>query len=362
MLAVLVMAAFGAGSVVGCSDDDDSTFQPTSGNGGAGGRSPDAAGAGGAGGQNATAGRAGASGAGSAGRGAGGGAAGAGSGTAGSGTAGSDGGIVGSSTPAEGETNVYPIELYKTAEGFVGERRRVTITFREPMSVSAATATLRPGGASSAPPREVVGTWSAEATTIEFTIGPAIDAEGNESSPLEEGTSYGLDLRALRDASGATLGEGALPLGDGVLDFVTGARDYEGIEHACFHTLVGLPGDFPQVTAGADAATAPPTNAIHKQYTIGLPGTAPAFAGFTTVQLGSGATAGGVLFYFDKTVPFSLRDTAAGVDLTVEVSDVPPACAGITRRARAVMVPQRLHLAAFGPTPEPAVKLIIERE
>ncbi|XYH97178.1 Ig-like domain-containing protein [Sorangium sp. So ce1128] len=250
------------------------------------------------------------------------------------------------SYPAEGDQRVYPTEIYDS-DSIVSERKRLRVTFSEPMDPGVTQARLI--NTTSGAGRALSGTWAPDALSIELTVLPSDGAD----HPLDEDAFYALDLRTLRDAAGNALDTSHPYLGNGILNFKTIASD-AGLNHTCQHTLFG---PFESVSATAAPDGAPSTSATHTEFTIDLPSSGGEHAGYTRVSAPGGGTR---VFYFDQLVPFELYDTAAMAALSLTVRPAPDACPGITHYAEATLAADVWHDARFGPVSSPPLKMVIE--
>jgi hypothetical protein len=110
------------------------------------------------------------------------------------------------SAPAEGSTDLYPVEVYYRATGQKGlaERKVLTVTFNVPMDTSVSQATLHDKTDPTAEPRPVEGTWSSDAKTLTLTV-----LQPEEGGPVLYGeNAYAVDLRGFRDTARPTRGWG----------------------------------------------------------------------------------------------------------------------------------------------------------
>ncbi len=230
------------------------------------------------------------------------------------------------STPAEGTTGVYPVEVYyrTTAPAGLSERKVITIQFSEPMDTSILQATLHDLTDTTAPPRTLSGTWSEAGRTLTL-----VALQPEEGGPaLNENTAYAVDLRGHKDIAGNALDAAHPGLGNGRLDFETGPSD-SLLNHACGHTLVG---SITAVSAAASpSGTLPRADQTHKHYEVTLPASGATYAGHTRMLLTPETN---YVLFLDRSVSVVLHDVAgnAPVDATSETS--PPACAGITHLVR----------------------------
>lgn len=249
------------------------------------------------------------------------------------------------SSPAAGATDVYPVEV--ALEGGVAVRRkRLTLTFTEPMDTTAGPFALRPAHTAEALPVE--GAWDESGHTLTVTV----PAPAGGGLPLEPHTAYALQLAGLRDARGNALDDAALP--GGRLEFTAGGDD-PLLDHACFHTLFG---PFSRVSASPSASAATPrVDVTHREYTVLLvPGPGP-YAGVTRARL----TGEDYALYFAAPPTLTVHASDTGAAVPLEVSPAPPACAGITHQGVFTHPGSpELHFR-YGPSDAPAVRLILEQ-
>ncbi|WNG45500.1 hypothetical protein F0U60_16385 [Archangium minus] len=279
--------------------------------------------------------------------------------------AGTDGGTdageprtsVSSSQPAEGASDLYPVEMYYDSAASrpgVYQRKVLSVTFSGPMDPSRSQVTLTHRSDSSIEPRTLSGQWSSDHRTLTVTL--LAPEEGGP--PLEEKSPYTLDLTQLRDEAGQPI-DGAPVVGDGKLDFTTGARDGD-LEHACSHTLVNTPVE--HNAAPSKFASPPATDIGHARYRLTLPGTDGAYAGYSEF-ISTPDVDETISLYLDREVALSVRDETESVDAPVEVRAMPPACAGVTHRARfSAMAGDRLYSLHFGPASFTTFEFILERQ
>lgn len=263
---------------------------------------------------------------------------------------------VASTRPEEGARGVYPVELFydgTASRPGVYLRKVLTLTFSGPMNPALAGVVLRDRTDSGAAPRSLQGQWSSDHRTLSVTV-PAPEEGG---PPLEPESTYALELTSLEDAAGHRL-DGAPVLGDGRLDFTTGARDGD-LEHACTHTLVNTPEEY---TAAATPYAFPPaTDTGHARYRLTLPGGEGVYEGYSEF-ISAPDVAESITLYFNRPVPLTVRDDSVGVDVPVETRATAPACAGITTQARLhAAAGDRIHQLHYGPTDVPTFEFIFER-
>ncbi len=263
------------------------------------------------------------------------------------------------SQPAEGETDVYPLEMYLDASGqtpVIAFRKVLTLTFSEPMDPSTSQVTLRDRTDTTAPARVLTGTWSEDARTLTVTV-PRTE---ESTRPLEVSTRYALALDALRDTAGLALSSGTVGLGgDTALDFTTGERDPE-LEHACTHTLVNTP---EAVTAGRTPFDFPPdTNTGHTRYDVALRTVEGGFGGYTGF-ISDPENAEHVTLYFNQEVPTKVTNDTTGTDVASVLAPARFICAGITHTATFAAEPgDQIYLFQFGPVAAEHIQFVLERE
>ncbi|RKH68237.1 Ig-like domain-containing protein [Corallococcus aberystwythensis] len=255
------------------------------------------------------------------------------------------------SLPSEGETDVYPLEMYLDASGqtpVIAFRKVLALTFSEPMDPTAARVTLHDRTDTTVPSRALTGTWSGDARTLTVTV-PRTE---ESTRPLEVSTHYALSLEALRDAAG-------LALPDTALDFTTGERDPE-LEHACTHTLVNTP---EAVTAGRTPFDFPPdTHNGHARYDVTLRSGEAGFGGYTGF-ISDPDNAEHVTLYLDQEVPTKVTNDTAGTDVASVLAPARFICAGITHTVTFTSEPgDQIHLLQFGPVASEHIQFVLERE
>ncbi|WP_223639104.1 Ig-like domain-containing protein [Corallococcus sp. EGB] len=253
--------------------------------------------------------------------------------------------------PAEGETDVYPLEMYLDASGqtpVIAFRKVLTLTFSEPMDPSASQVTLHDRTDTTVPARVLTGGWSEDGRTLTITV-PRTE---ESTRPLEVSTHYTLALDALRDAAGLALSPTA------ALDFTTGERDPE-LEHACTHTLVNTP---EAVTAGRTPFDFPPdTNTGHARYDVTLRPVEGGFGGYTGF-ISDPENAEHVTLYLNQWVPTKVTNDTAGTDVTSVLAPARFICAGITHTVTFASEPgDQLYLFQFGPVASEHVQFVMER-
>ncbi|RUO94531.1 hypothetical protein D7Y11_04015 [Corallococcus sp. AB018] len=263
------------------------------------------------------------------------------------------------SHPSEGETDVYPLEMYLDASGqtpVIAFRKVLTLTFSEPMDPSAAQVTLHDRTDTTAPARVLTGTWSEDARTLTVTV-PRTE---ESTRPLEVSTHHALALDALKDAAGRALSPATVGLGgDTALDFTTGERDPE-LEHACTHTLVNTP---EAVTAGRTPFDFPPdTHTGHARYDVTLRPGESGFGGYTGF-ISDPENAEHVTLYLNQQVSTKVTNDTSGTDVVSVLAPARFICAGITHTVTFTSEPgDQIHLFQFGPVATEHIQFVLERE
>lgn len=262
------------------------------------------------------------------------------------------------SSVAEGAQGEYPVELFYDAQASrpgVYPRKRLSLTFSAAMRRDLAQVRLENRTDTTAAPRTVTGEWSEDGRVLSVTL--AAPEEGGP--PLEDESAYALDLSALRGAEVGNRLDAAAFLGDGKLDFTTGKRD-GNLEHACAHTLINEP---EAVTASASRPPfgfPPATDIGHTRYRVTLPGEGP-YEGHTEL-VSKPDEDEDIALYLSRELTVSAFDDIDGVDVPVQVSPVPPACAAITHVARfSVAMGDRFYYVGFGPTDVGTIDFVLER-
>ncbi|RKI68569.1 hypothetical protein D7X55_12175 [Corallococcus sp. AB049A] len=260
--------------------------------------------------------------------------------------------IVTTASPSEGETDVYPLEMYLDASGqtpVIAFRKVLTLTFSEPMDPLAAQVALHDRTDTTVPARVLTGAWSEDARTLTVTV----PHTGESTRPLEVSTRYAVALDALRDATGLALSPGA------ALEFTTGERDPE-LEHACTHTLVNTP---EAVTAGRTPFDFPPdTQTGHARYDVTLRAGEAGFGGYTGF-ISDPENAEHVTLYLNQEVPTKVTNDTAGTDVASVLAPARFICAGITHTVTFTSEPgDQLHLFQFGPVASEHIQFVLERE
>ncbi|RKH73442.1 hypothetical protein D7X96_01705 [Corallococcus interemptor] len=260
--------------------------------------------------------------------------------------------IVTTASPSEGETDVYPLEMYLDASGqtpVIAFRKVLTLTFSEPMDPLAAQVALHDRTDTTVPARVLTGAWSEDARTLTVTV----PHTGESTRPLEVSTRYAVALDALRDAAGLALAS------DAALEFTTGERDPE-LEHACTHTLVNTP---EAVTAGRTPFDFPPdTQTGHARYDVTLRAGEAGFGGYTGF-ISDPENAEHVTLYLNQEVPTKVTNDTAGTDVASVLAPARFICAGITHTVTFTPEPgDQLHLFQFGPVASEHIQFVLERE
>jgi hypothetical protein len=256
-----------------------------------------------------------------------------------------------SSTPAEGATGVYPVEIYSRTTGQAGlaERKALTVQFSEPMDTSLTQATLHDLTDTSVPARTIDGVWSTEGQTLTLTV-----LQPEEGGPaLNEETAYALDLTGLKDLAGNTLDAAHAGLGDGKLNFQTGPVDML-LNHACGHTLVD--GILSVTAAASTTGAVPRTDQTHKNYEVTLPSSGATYAGYTRMRL---APETDFVLFLDRDLSVSLHEPVDDVAVPATLERAPAACAGITHKALFTS-PLNPEVRASFTQPEEKFRFILE--
>ncbi|WP_342376880.1 Ig-like domain-containing protein [Myxococcus stipitatus] len=259
------------------------------------------------------------------------------------------------SSPAEGATDVLPVQRFKQDAKTTGLQRVVTVSFSEPMDRQQAQVSLIDVAASDVAPRALTGTWSEDGKSLSVTI-PRPQAD---LPPLEEDRPYALDLTALRDVSGNTLDAAHEGLKDGRLDFTTGKRD-RVVEHACAHALLDTP--IP-VTAGASPTAAyPATDTSHKAYTLTLPASGSSFLGYTEVV--SAEREESIVMYLAHEFTVTVHDvTEAETVIPTTLAPAPDVCAPAITHTLKFTAPagDRFLRLTHGPAARDTYTFVFER-
>ncbi|WP_257453858.1 Ig-like domain-containing protein [Archangium lipolyticum] len=265
---------------------------------------------------------------------------------------------VASASPAEGTRDVYPVEMYyddSASRPGTYFRKTLTVTFTEAMNPAFAQVTLVNRTDSSIPPRTLTGQWTSDGLTL--TVLVSAPEEGGP--PLEEESAYTLDLSALRSAAVGNRLDATAVLGDGKLDFTTGKRD-GNLEHACSHTFIGSARPVTAATARPPFGFPPPTDEGHIRYRLTLPGEGPR-EGYTEF-VSKPTLDEDVVLYLNQGVQVGAYDDLDGVEVPVDYQATPPACAGITHRARfTAAMGVRSYMMRFGPTDASTLEFVLER-
>ncbi|SEL35159.1 hypothetical protein SAMN05444354_105293 [Stigmatella aurantiaca] len=230
------------------------------------------------------------------------------------------------SVPAEGSTDLYPVEVYYRTTGQKGlaERKVLTVAFNVPMDTSVAQATLHDKTDPSAEPRTVEGTWSPDAKTLTLTV-----LQPEEGGPVLYGeNAYAVDLRGFRDAEGHALDAAHAGLGDGWLDFQTAPSD-ELLNHACGHTLADT--TTPVSASATPTGTLPRMDKTHTYYAVTVPSDSGEPSGYARLLLMPETS---YRFFLDAPVSVALSPLAGGEPLASSLEPLPTACEGLTHRVQ----------------------------
>ncbi|HEX5749670.1 MAG TPA: Ig-like domain-containing protein [Archangium sp.] len=267
---------------------------------------------------------------------------------------------VASASVAEGAQGVYPVEMYYDAEASrpgAYFRKVLSVTFTEAMEPAFNQVTLVNRTDTTLAPRPLTGQWSPDGLTLTLTL----TAPEEGGPPLEEESTYALDLSALRSAAAGNRLEASTFLGDGKLDFTTGKRNGD-LEHACAHSLVSTAESLAAAAKMPPFGFPPPTDVGHTRYRLTLPeADAGSHVGYTELVSKPDQDERIVLF-LNQDVPVGVWDELDAVDVPVEVSPTAAVCPGITHQARfTVTQGDRFYYLRFGATSSAALEFILER-
>ncbi|AKJ06008.1 Ig-like domain-containing protein [Archangium gephyra] len=267
---------------------------------------------------------------------------------------------VASASVAEGAQDVYPVEMYYDAEASrpgAYFRKVLTVTFTEAMDPAFARVTLVNRTDTTLAPRPLTGQWSPDGLTLTLTL----TAPEEGGPPLEEESTYTLDLSALRGAAAGNRLEANTFLGDGKLDFTTGKRNGD-LEHACTHSLVSTAESLVAAPHMPPSGFPPSTDVGHTHYRLTLPEAgAGSHVGYTEL-VSKPDQDERIVLYLNQNVPVGAWDELDAVDVPVEVLPALPVCPGITHQARfTVTRGDRFYFLRFGATPSVTLEFILER-
>lgn len=267
---------------------------------------------------------------------------------------------VASASVAEGAQGVYPVEMYYDAAASrpgAYFRKVLTVTFSAAMDPAFAQVTLVNRTDTTLAPRSLTGQWSPDGLTLTLTF----TAPEEGGPPLEEESTYALDLSALRGAATGNRLDASAFLGDGKLDFTTGKRN-GALEHACTHSLVGTAESVAAAPNMPPFGFPPSTDVGHTRYRLTLPETdAGSHAGYTEL-VSKPDQDELIVLYLDRNLPVSVWDELDAVDVPVEVSPTSAVCPGITHQARfSVTQGDKFYYLRFATTANPALEFILER-
>jgi len=264
--------------------------------------------------------------------------------------------FVTSASVSEGARDVYPVELFHDEAAStpgIYLRKQLSVTFNTAMKASAAQVTLKNRTDTSAPPRALTGTWSADGRTLLVTVTEPEDG----GPPLEEESAYALELTALRGAEADAPLDPTVFLGDGALDFTTSARAGD-LEHACAHTLANEPEDVQASAHMPVQGFPPPTDRGHARYQVTLPDASQGYTELVSKPSGDED----ILLYLDRNITVGAHDEETAQDVPVETSAALPACVGITHVARfSARGGDRIYFLRFSSTPGATFEFILER-
>ncbi|HYO71767.1 MAG TPA: Ig-like domain-containing protein [Archangium sp.] len=266
---------------------------------------------------------------------------------------------VASASVAEGARGVYPVEMYYDAGASrpgVYFRKVLTVTFSEAMDPAFAQVTLV-NRTDTTPPRPLTGEWSPDGRTLTLTL----TAPEEGGPPLEDESTYALDLSALRGAAAGNRLEASTFLGDGKLDFTTGRRNGH-LEHACTHSLVGTTESIAAAPDMPPFGFPPSTDVGHTRYRLTLPeADAGSHVGYTEL-VSKPDQDELIVLYLNRELPVSAWDELDAADVPVEVSPTTAVCPGITHQARfTVTQGDKFYYLRFGGTATPGLEFILER-
>ncbi|QSQ12590.1 Ig-like domain-containing protein [Myxococcus landrumensis] len=259
------------------------------------------------------------------------------------------------SSPAEGATDVLPVQRFKLDAKTTGLQRVVTVSFSEPMDRQQAQVSLIDLGSPTTATRALIGTWSEDGKSLSITI-PRPQAD---LPPLEEDRPYALDLTALRDVSGNALDAAHEGLKDGRLDFTTGKRD-RSLEHACAHALLDVP--IPLTAGASPTAAYPSADTSHKVYTLTLPASGASFLGYTEVV--SAEREEPIVMYLDQALTVAVHDvTEAETVIPTTLAPAPEVCAPVITHTLKFTAPagDRFLRLTHGPTARDTSTFVFER-
>ncbi len=253
--------------------------------------------------------------------------------------------VVVESSPAHLEEAVYPAPVFDGT----APRVRVSIRFSESMDPAFREVSWAALGGEV---RKAMGAWSEDLRVMSF----AIEAPGLGGRPLQDRTSYQIELAALRDLAGnaARRAEGAT---ERALQFSSGAYDAL-LNHSCGHVAFG---PFASVTAAADPGPlVARSDAAHTRYTVTLPmvaGSAGTYAGYTRLRAPADATWN---LFLDGELAVSVRDLE-GQEVPVARSATAAACNGISHRATFSLQALDQVLLQIGPQSTAVARFIVEQ-
>ncbi|AGC48706.1 hypothetical protein MYSTI_07434 [Myxococcus stipitatus DSM 14675] len=259
------------------------------------------------------------------------------------------------SSPAEGATDVLPVQRFKLDAKTTGLQRVVTVSFSEPMDRQQAQVSLIDITTPAVAPRALTGVWSDDGKSLSLTI-PRPQAD---LPPLEEDRHYALDLTALRDVSGNALDSVHEGLKDGRLDFTTGKRD-RVVEHACAHALLDTP--IPLTAGASPTAAYPAADTSHKVYALTLPASGAAFLGYTEVVSAEREEA--IVMYLGHEFTVTVHDvTEAETLIPTSLTPAPEVCVPVITHMLKFTAPagDRFLRLTHGPTTRDAYTFVFER-
>lgn len=253
--------------------------------------------------------------------------------------------VVVESSPAHLEEDVYPAPVFDGT----APRVRVSLRFSEPMDPAFREVSW---GAVGGELRKAMGAWSGDLRELSF----AIEAAGLGGRPLQDQTSYQLELSELRDLAGNAARVAEEVMGS-ALRFTSGEYDAL-LNHSCGHVAFGP-------FAGVNAAAEPGplvarSDAAHTRYTVTLPpvtGEAGMYAGYTRLRAPADAT---WHLFLDGELAVSAQDLD-GQAVPVVRSTTPAACDGISQRATFELQALDQVLLRIGPQSTDTARFIVEQ-
>jgi hypothetical protein len=225
--------------------------------------------------------------------------------------------VIEASDPAHASVT-YPFEIYAEDGGPANLRRKqLVLTLSAKIDPSTARAVLSGPGDEG---RSLSAAPSHDGKELVFDV-PLLYPEGSAPTPLLYDTPYELDLSALRSEDGRELAE-ATP-GRRLL-FRTAPAD-SLVEHTCGHTADDY---YAQLTASADAGSAPLVGLAHRRYGLTIPGDpAPHYLAIQVPRTAQPKPWEYTLFAGEAPAPTVLAPD--GSEIAVAPRPVPAVCASI---------------------------------